>query len=131
MRKSILYILVLLLGVFVVTACEYEFVEQEEIVVPTPDPDNPLSFADDIVPIFTNGNYCTACHDTGGEEPNLEAASAYNSLTNGGYINTTNPEQSTLITVAGPGTSEHGWKKFTNSQTEKILQWISEGASNN
>lgn len=131
MKKSIFYIIVLILGVVFVTSCEYDFVERDEVVVPVPDPDNPISFADEIAPIFTNSNYCTACHDAGGESPNLEAGSSYASLTDGGFINTTNPTESTLITLIGPSSGDHAWKKFTSSQVEKILQWISEGALEN
>jgi len=131
MKKSIFYIVVLFFGVLFMTACEYDFVERNQIVVPEPDPNNPVSFATQIAPMFTNGNYCTACHDTGGQSPNLETASSYNSLSNGGYINTATPAESTLITLISPNTSGHAWKKFTSSQSALVLLWITEGALNN
>lgn len=131
MKKSIFYIVVLFFGLLFMTACEYDFVEREQVEVPDPDPDNPISFTAEIAPIFTNGDYCTACHNTGGQTPNLETASSYNSLTTGGYVNTTTPEESIIITNNSPGTSGHAWKKFTSSQAAKVLLWITEGALNN
>lgn len=139
MKKTKFYIVVIFLGAFFMTACEYDFVVRDPIGggsgddadVIVPDPDNPISFSDKIAPIFTNGNYCTACHNTGGQTPNLEAASSYNSLTSGGYVNTSAPEESIILTNTGPGTSGHAWKKLTATQAAKILLWITEGAMNN
>lgn len=131
MKKSIFYIIVLFFGVLFMTACEYDFVEREQIEVPDSDPNNPISFATEIAPIFTNGNYCTACHNSGGQAPNLETASSYSGLIDGGYVNTTTPAESTLITLISPGSSGHAWKKFTASQEAKVLLWITEGALNN
>lgn len=132
MKNSIFCIVVLLFGVFFLTACEYDFVEREQTEVPDSDPDNPISFSAEIAPIFTNGNYCTACHNTGGQAPNLEASSAYSELTSGSYVNTASPAESMLITyISASNPSAHAWKKFTASQEAKVLLWITEGALNN
>ena len=137
MKKSISYIIVLFFGVLFMTACEYDFVERDVIDggdnpdVIVPDPDNPISYSDKIATIFTNGNYCTSCHNTGGQSPNLEAGASYSSLTNGGFINTTTPAESILLTHIGSGSSDHTWKQFVSSQEAKILLWITEGALNN
>lgn len=137
MKKSISYIVVLFFGVLFMTACEYDFVERDVIGggdepdVIVPDPDNPISYSDKIATIFTNGDYCTACHNTGGQSPNLEADASYNSLINGGYVNTTTPEESILITLIGSGSSGHAWKRFAGTQEANVLLWITEGALNN
>lgn len=86
-----------------------------------------LSFASDIAPIFQEQS-CTNCHP-GMSQPDLSAGSAYNSLINGGYINTGNPEESELLTeAASDGTHA---AKLTSEQEAYILAWIEQGAENN
>ena len=48
------------------SGCKYSFIVPEE--VPVFDPDDPnapeISFSSDILPIFTNNENCTACHNS-------------------------------------------------------------------
>jgi hypothetical protein len=106
-----------------VTSCEYEFIEVEE-----PDPDIPVSFAEDIVPIFITNSNCTACHRTGATPPDLSAANAFNAIVPG-LINADNPELSRIYTVPAPASS-HG-SRYTPIQAARVLTWIRQGAQNN
>ncbi len=121
-------ILFLLGTLFFVTACQYEFIEVE--VIPPPDPNVELSFATDILPIFTTDN-CISCHATGKESPDLTAANAYQSLVSGGYVVSNNPEGSLIYTFPNPDATTHRWKIYTNHQAELIYTWINQGAQNN
>ncbi len=56
----------------------------------------PVSFASDITPILNSSCNTSGCHNSGGISPDLSAVNAYNSLSNGGYINTGNPQASEL-----------------------------------
>ncbi len=112
-------------------ACKYDFILPEEI----PDPNDPntdeVKFSEQVLPIFTNNNNCTACHDTGGQIPDLTAGNAYNAINNTRYLNSVNPEQSRIYTVAHPDTDGHKQKKYTATQAAVILTWIKQGAKNN
>ncbi|GAB1453088.1 hypothetical protein MASR2M47_31440 [Draconibacterium sp.] len=130
-------ILKLLLAVFVVTLlfsqCRYSFIVPEEVVVIDPeDPNAPqVSFANDIIPIFNDGNYCTSCHIAGKTMPDLTPDKAYASLNSNRYLNSDTPEDSKIYTYPNPSTTTHMQKKYTSSQAAKVLLWIQQGAKNN
>jgi len=120
----------LLLGlvlVLAVGACEYDFVAPEEI------PDIPveedLSFATDVLPILTEN--CASCHNSGGRAPDLSAANAYQSINTAKYINRDNPESSLIYSYVRSGASTHTHKQYTAAQGQYILVWIQQGAQNN
>ena len=126
----------LLPALFVVTlllsGCLYNIIVPEQ-GGPT-DPDDPnapeVSFSADIIPIWNNGNKCTACHKTGGPSPDLTADKAYNSV-NPKYINLSSPEESPIYLVPHPDQSGHSQKKYTGSEANTVLLWINQGAKNN
>lgn len=81
------------------------------------------TFSNDILPLFSK---CTNCH-SGSQKPNLSSDKAYKSLTEGGYLDLANPEESKL------------YKKMYSSghnsilielEKKKILRWIELGAQN-
>ncbi len=91
-----------------------------------------VSFNNDVIVIFNKDCNTSGCHNTGGIKPDLSSASAYNSLINGNYLNTENPEESELyqwmkgnksipMPVSGPNISYNA----------KILAWIKQGSLNN
>lgn len=119
MRKIGFIILVLMAGLW---ACEYETIVPIVVVV-----EDDISFSEKVAPIFDEVG-CTSCHG-GGISPNLKPADSWLALTNGGYINTEDPEDSELMEKieAGHGTSGN----LTAEQKALILKWITEGAKNN
>jgi len=84
----------------------------------------PVLFQTEILPIFSN---CTSCHG-GGIDPDLRSANAYNSLSNGGYINVASPESSKIY--AHLLTSPHN-TRCSDLDRQKILAWIKQGALDN
>ena len=86
-----------------------------------------LSFSTDIEPIFkTQG--CTNCHPAM-HQPDLAAGFAYESLINGGYIDTDKPGDSKIYTVPAPDGTHSA--KLTTKQAATILAWIEQGAQDN
>ncbi len=104
-------------------SCEYETIE-----IDLPDVEEPVSFSADIVPIFNDGNNCTACHGNNGTSPNLTADRAYGSIVPD-LVNTDEPESSTIYVF--PNSSSHSFKNYTQVQAALVLAWISQGAENN
>jgi hypothetical protein len=91
-----------------------------------------MSFSGDIIPIFNASCNGTSCHSQGGEAPDLTAANAYTSLTNGGYINKSNPESSTLYRwMNGEESSPMPLSGPNATYNAKVLAWIEQGALNN
>ena len=126
----------ILIMVFVVTSlfngCSYNFIVPEEVPVIDPDdPDAPqVSFASDIIPIFTANNNCTSCHN-GNQAPDLRAENAFAAINTSRYINTATPAESKIYTYCSPETTTHMRKKYNSAQAALILAWIQQGAKNN
>jgi len=129
MNKIFKILLLVVMAAFLATACEYDWIIPEE--VPVIDPDDPskqISFATQILPIFS-GNDCTSCHN-GSQMPDLRADRAYAAINTTRYINKSEPQQSRIYTVPHPDPGTH-YKKYTGAQAAVILAWIQQGAKNN
>ena len=122
--KNILLLLVVMVSVLV-GGCKYDWILPE--IVPDIDPDEPISFSQQILPIFSEKN-CTACHD-GSPAPDLREANAYASVNSSSYLNRTAPEQSSIYTEPHPDGSHP--VKYSAAQAALILAWIKQGAENN
>jgi len=67
---------------------------------------------------------CVSCHTA--MDPILTAAESHNSLKNGGYFNTSDPESSLLYSKLN---GSHSTRTSDNNK-QIILDWISAGAPN-
>ena len=130
MKIKFKILLLVAVAALAVAGCKYDWIIPEEVI----DPDDPnveeVSFSGDILPVFTNGNNCTACHN-GSQMPDLRAENAYTTLNSTRYINKTTPEESRIYAIPHPDTNGHSQKKYTAAQANLILIWINQGAKNN
>ncbi|MBS2099903.1 hypothetical protein [Carboxylicivirga linearis] len=120
MKKTIILILGLVLIGF--ASCEYKFIEPDK--GEPVDPEVPISFSEQIEPIWSTQN-CTACHD--GNPFSLLPGEAYQSLTTRSLINLESPEDSEILTKPEGG---HG-DGYVSNQSELIKVWIEQGAKDN
>ncbi|MGZ3944156.1 MAG: hypothetical protein ACXVJB_04395, partial [Mucilaginibacter sp.] len=68
------------------------------------------------------------CHVAGAQAPDLETAVSYNSLVNGGFVNTLIPNQSDLYIMINGNMQVH----IPNAaDRQKVYDWIRTGAINN
>ncbi len=127
--KKLVFTGLVFIMMLVLKGCIYDWVVPPEV------PDIPdeveISFVNEILPIFTTGNNCTACHRAGGTSPDLSEANAYNSINSAKYINLAQPEESLIYKVPAPNSSTHRHKVFSGQQAALILAWIKQGAKNN
>ena len=120
---GLVFIMMLVLG-----GCIYDWVVPEDIIDPNDPNAEEVSFSQDILPIFANN--CVSCHD-GSPGPDLRAENAFSALNNTRYINKATPEESRIYTVPHPDIAGHSQKKYTASQANFVLLWITQGAANN
>jgi mono/diheme cytochrome c family protein len=125
--KKIIFGALILLVIFGLQSCIYDFVAPEE-TAPI-DTTVPVSFATQIQPVFTAN--CILCHKTGGTSPDLSAGNAYSSINSSKYINTTSPAQSLIYrrVIASGGFTGH--LNLPSAQAAILLAWITQGAKNN
>jgi len=125
--RTIKFLLSIVVIALFFVGCKYDFIVPEQI--PAPNPDQPVSFATQIVPIFTTDN-CISCHKTGGQSPDLTSSNVYSEIVPA-LVNTSSPESSLIYDFPSPSTSKHNWKKYSAAQAAYVLTWIKEGAQNN
>lgn len=91
-----------------------------------------VSFSTDIIPILNNACNSSGCHSSGGKAPDLSQANAYFSLINNGYINTGEPQSSSLyLWVTGKKGTPMPVSGINKDYNALILAWIKQGALNN
>ena len=123
-------IVIVFLVVGLISSCQYDNIV--EPVIPPPNPTDTISFVNQVEPIYNNNSNCTACHNTGGQHPDLTTGNAYNSITSMGLVNLSNPETSVIYWFPNlDNSSDHTWEKYTDVQAQLVLQWIKQGALNN
>ena len=125
MKKSILGLAGFIIIVLILNACYYD-----EAVVFQGLPTN-VSLKNDVSPILQKNCTTTGCHDANpAHEPSMVTENLYNSLVNGGYVNTIEPEKSKIYqAINGGGMPPSGALK--SNDLKIILGWITDGAKNN
>jgi hypothetical protein len=91
-------------------------------------PPQPVSFKDDLVPIFSKSCALAGCHTTGGHAPDLTPDNAYKALNNGVFVNTLLPKQSKLYEMINGEMSTYIPSPVDK---RKVFDWIRNGAPNN
>ena len=119
-------------GVFIVmivgvTSC------YKDVVLPKKgtDPNAPpvqYSYKKDIAPLLNTNCALSGCHVAGVQAPDLETAVSYNSLVNGGFVNTIIPTQSDLYIMINGNMQVH---IPDAADRQKVYDWIRTGALNN
>ena len=107
-------------------SCEYE-----EMVPPSTLPEN-VSFSSDLIPIFNQSCNSTGCHSVDGISPDLSEGNAYTDIIDGNLIDLNNAENSILYMRMTDVQSPMPVSGIlSETQTNKVLVWIREGAQNN
>jgi hypothetical protein len=95
------------------------------------DPNAPpvqYSFKTDIAPMLNTDCAKSGCHVAGAQAPDMETAVSYNSLVNGGFVDTVIPSQSVIYQMITGNMEEH---MPLATDRQKVLDWIRTGAINN
>jgi hypothetical protein len=126
MKRFMIFIgvvLFLLLGTGL-TGCYKDIITESD-----PDgPPQPVSFKDELLPVFTKNCALSGCHAAGAHTPELTEANAYKSLNNGVYVNTLIPKQSKLYEMINGEMSTYIPSPLDK---RKVFDWIRNGAPNN
>jgi hypothetical protein len=115
----------LLIIIFLTSGLAMFSCEKYNYEPPGIDSEKTYSFSVDVQPIFKKS--CAGCHPVL-SQPDLSEENAYESLFEGNYINTSVPEESSLLLKL-----ENVHQGFDGSSPEyvEILGWITQGAENN
>jgi hypothetical protein len=126
--KRLVYLVLASFFISVLAGC------YRDVISPGSDPNGPpqfVSFSGDLIPIFNTHCNSSGCHDAvPSHAPSLVPDKAYNALISGGFVNTAVPNQSTIYVVCQTGAMPPTGA-LKASDTQKILDWIRNGAPNN
>lgn len=114
---------------FLTSSCEKEY-----FVPPKVSDTDVQSFSKVVLPILTKNCLGNGCHTVnGGVVPYMDADLAYESLTNGSYVDTVNVEKSLIYQKIAIEKSKPmpPKGKLLPADIEKIRIWIKQGAQNN
>ena len=126
--KHLLQLIAIFASITLFTSCYYDQVVPKE---PDISDVGPMSFSNDIIPIFNASCNGAGCHN-GAVSPYLTPAAAYSSLMNGGYIDVNNASNSELYQwMAGNRTLPMPLSGPNSTYNTKVLAWIDQGALNN
>lgn len=93
-----------------------------------------VSFAGDIVPIFSKSCSMSGCHNTGGQVPDLTPGNAYRTINEQNLIDLGNPENSEIygwLTGTIKPAMPLGAPSNPSNINALVLAWIKQGAKNN
>ncbi|MBL7923890.1 MAG: hypothetical protein JNL88_06805 [Bacteroidia bacterium] len=127
MRKLSLLLPAVFCMLLLWSACEKAYLSPKRVEIT-----EPVSFADDIIPILVADCATPTCHVGGGPPPDLTPSKAYDELTALGYVDTSNAEGSILYKLIISTTSPmppNG--SLSPEEIGYILAWIKQGAQNN
>jgi hypothetical protein len=116
-------------------SCQNEEIFRDTIINPPIDTTAPpVSFKDNIIPLFNQHCNTKGCHGFGEFPPDLSPVNAYEAINTSKYIDRDNPSLSQLYismeTGEGRGGQMPPGKKITELN-ELVLLWIAQGALDN
>jgi len=115
---------ILAIAILIIALAGFASCEKYTFIPPAVDPNYEWKLSEDIQPIF-NAN-CISCHG-GTTAPDLRQGKSYNSLTKGGYVNLPGETSRLYVKI----TSSSHLPRTTDTEKQKILYWINQGAKNN
>ncbi len=129
LRKNIISLLLLTgASIFFLGSCY----KNKTVILDAPEVSRPVTFSQDIIPIFNSSCNMSGCHSSGGKTPDLTLANAFNSLTVGDYLNKEDAASSTLyLWVTGKKSTPMPVGGINKEYNALILAWIKQGAQNN
>jgi hypothetical protein len=91
-------------------------------------PPQPVSYKNELAPLFNSDCAKSGCHATGGHKPYMETEVSYEQIVNGGYVNLLVPKESILYIMIHGEMAEY---IPSDSDKQKVYDWIRNGAPNN
>lgn len=127
MKRLIKYTGLLLFVALLVSGC-YKDIVIPQLAVDPDGPPQPVSFKNELAPLFNSKCTDAGCHVTGSHKPYLTTDLSYLQIVNGGYVNTALPKESTLYKFVFGEMSQY---IPAASDKQKVYDWIRNGAPNN
>jgi hypothetical protein len=120
--KHVILIFAFLATLFGFSSCQWHTIQPGVIDIP-----DEISFANDLESAFNDK--CASCHSSGSLD--LSTGNAYSTLIDGGFVNTSNPESSSIYTKMNDDRHPSESGTFSDTELALLLAWIEDGALDN
>lgn len=127
MKRLIKYTGLLLFIGFGLTGC-YKDVILPDVAVDPDGPPQAVSYKLDVAPLLNTKCAISGCHVAGAHKPDLAFTNSYQSIVNGGFVNTTIPKESIIYKYINGEMKEYIPSAVDR---QKVYDWIRTGALNN
>jgi hypothetical protein len=106
----------------------YKDIIKPELASDPDGPPQPVSFKNELAPMFNTNCALAGCHVSGAHKPYLAPDISYQQIVNGGFVNTALPKQSILYKMVNGEMAQY---VPTTADKQKVYDWIRNGAPNN
>lgn len=127
MKKIFIYIM-LLMGLGIGFSSCYKDIIIPALASDEDGPPQPVSFKNELAPLFNSNCALSGCHVSGAHKPYLTADISYQQIVNGGFVNTALPKESILYKMINGEMAQYMPSK---ADRQKVYDWIRNGAPNN
>jgi hypothetical protein len=118
-------------SIFILAGC---YKDKTILIIKTEEITTPVSFAKDLIPIFSKNCTMSGCHSTGGQVPDLTANNARRSLFEQDLVDVNDPVNSEVmgwLTGTIKPAMPLGAATNPSNINALMLAWIKQGAKNN
>ena len=127
MKRSVIYACMVIALVTGLASC-YKDIIKPELASDPDGPPQPVSFKNELAPMFNTNCALAVCHVSGAHKPYLATDISYQQIVNGGFVNTALPKQSILYKMVNGEMAQY---VPTAADKQKVYDWIRNGAPNN
>ncbi len=127
MKRSVIYACMVIALVTGLASC-YKDIIKPELASDPDGPPQPVSFKNELAPMFNTNCALAGCHVSGAHKPYLATDISYQQIVNGGFVNTALPKQSILYKMVNGEMAQY---VPTAADKQKVYDWIRNGAPNN
>ena len=127
MKRLVIYASLAFLLVISLVSC-YKDVIIPELASDPDGPPQPVSYRNELAPLFNSSCALAGCHVSGAHKPYMSTDISYLQIVNGGYINFALPKESVLYKMVNGDMSQYIPSK---ADRQKVYDWIRNGAPNN
>lgn len=127
MKRLLIYTGLLIFAMIGFTSC-YKDVVIPQLATDPDGPPQPVSFKNELAPLFNAKCTEAGCHVTGAHKPYLTSDISFNQIVGGGFVNTALPKESILYKYVYGEMSQY---IPSAADKQKVYDWIRNGAQNN
>ncbi|MBN8857852.1 MAG: hypothetical protein J0H29_05665 [Sphingobacteriales bacterium] len=127
MKRPAVWAILLMATIIGLGSC-YKDIIKPELASNTEGPPQPVSFKNELAPLFNSSCALAGCHVSGGHHPYMNTDISYQQIVNGGFVNTDFPKESILYKMINTEMAQY---IPSASDRQKVYDWIRNGAPNN